>query len=580
MIKEFALSLSKRHYFQDSTKLPDWQGLNSDTFMSLYDYDDDVKDFYAKHKTLSGFDGKIYMPDEFILDIDGANIQSARDKTIGLTLFLDDLDVPYKIYFSGTGFHVAIPPDAFRWQPSAKLHMYVKDALTNAGVFEYADPSVTDKTRLIRIVNTRNFKSGLYKVQIAKQMLDNPSSILEYAIMPQQLADMIMECNPVFDTLVKEKPREKVTTLVVKNDGRQPDPVNYPCISTMLESKPIGERHAVALRISAWLRWLYPEEIVRSVMEHWRQGIDLPTNKFRTNEMDSILKSTYEGHGGQGNRFGCNDVIMDKYCKNTCKLFKAKKSTTVMSPTDMEKILSEFYSQQTYEPMNIGKLYGQDFPIHPGEVVILQASPASMKTMLIQNWMNALKRPTYFIEMEMSPRQIWSRFVMMENNWTEEDLAKHYATKQNGMIDKFGWLTVDYSPCYAHELDKRIQMLPRKPEIVFVDHIGLLRSKQKDANMKVEESSQALMELAVNNNLIVVVITEITKSAFYEGTTMASSKGSFRLAYNANKILSLKSFKNKQSGLIEMLELKCDKNRERETLHVQLAVNNTKIGVM
>ena len=580
MIKEFALSLSKRHYFQDSTKLPDWQGLNSDTFMSLYDYDDDVKDFYAKHKTLSGFDGKIYMPDEFILDIDGANINSARDKTIGLTLFLDDLDVPYKIYFSGTGFHVAIPPDAFRWQPSAKLHMYVKDALTNAGVFEYADPSVTDKTRLIRIVNTRNFKSGLYKVQIAKQMLDNPSSILEYAIMPQQLADMIMECNPVFDTLVKEKPREKVTTLVVKNDGRQPDPVNYPCISTMLESKPIGERHAVALRISAWLRWLYPEEIVRSVMEHWRQGIDLPTNKFRTNEMDSILKSTYEGHGGQGNRFGCNDVIMDKYCKNTCKLFKAKKSTTVMSPTDMEKILSEFYSQQTYEPMNIGKLYGQDFPIHPGEVVILQASPASMKTMLIQNWMNALKRPTYFIEMEMSPRQIWSRFVMMENNWTEEDLAKHYATKQNGMIDKFGWLTVDYSPCYAHELDKRIQMLPRKPEIVFVDHIGLLRSKQKDANMKVEESSQALMELAVNNNLIVVVITEITKSAFYEGTTMASSKGSFRLAYNANKSLSLKSFKNKQAGLIEMLELKCDKNRERETLHVQLAVNNTKIGVM
>ena len=29
-----------------------------------------------------------------------------------------------------------------------------------------------------------------------------------------------------------------------------------------------------------------------------------------------------------------------------------------------------------------------------------------------------------------------------------------------------------------------------------------------------------------------------------------------------------------------MLDLKCDKNREKETLHVQLAVNNTNIGLM
>ena len=81
MIKEFAFGLSRRHYFQESNKIVEWMGLDSNTFMSLYDYDDEVKDYFAQKKTLSGYTGKIYMPDEFILDIDGSNIDDAYDKT-------------------------------------------------------------------------------------------------------------------------------------------------------------------------------------------------------------------------------------------------------------------------------------------------------------------------------------------------------------------------------------------------------------------------------------------------------------------------------------------------------------------
>ena len=35
-------------------------GLDRDTFVSLYDYDDYVVEYYTKNKSLSGFDGKIY----------------------------------------------------------------------------------------------------------------------------------------------------------------------------------------------------------------------------------------------------------------------------------------------------------------------------------------------------------------------------------------------------------------------------------------------------------------------------------------------------------------------------------------
>ena len=311
--------------------------------------------------------------------------------------------------------------------------------------------------------------------------------------------------------------------------------------------------------------------------------IDLPANTGSADSKDidlcfkipKIIDNCYDGHDGAGYRYGCSDPIMDEHCRNTCRLYKAKKSQSTMSSGDMEIALINFIKDNV-SPCNIGHLYGQNFPIYPGEVVILQAPPASMKTMLLQNWMVDLKKTTYFMEMEMSPRQIWSRFVMMEMGWTEEELIEHYNKGRNGIDERFKWLTVDYASCYPYELEKRIIMQANKPEIVVVDHMGLFKSKYEDNNRKVEEASQALMELAVKHNIIVFAVSEISKQAFNEGMNMASAKGSFRIAYNANKLLSVKPLKN-QAGLIEMLHITSTKNREKEQLNVQLKVNNVRI---
>ena len=156
MIKEFAFSIANRHHFQDATKAADWMGLDANTFMSLYDYDEYVIEYYGRNKTLSGFDGPIYMPDEFLLDVDGSDPEKARIKVVNLTILLKELSIPYRTYFSGTGFHLGIPATAFRWKPANDLHLKVKHLLNKEGIFEFADPSVTDKTRIIRLLNTKN----------------------------------------------------------------------------------------------------------------------------------------------------------------------------------------------------------------------------------------------------------------------------------------------------------------------------------------------------------------------------------------------------------------------------------------
>ena len=585
MIKEFAFGLSQRHYFQDAGSVCDWMNIDKDTYMSLYDFDDSITDYFSKNNSLSGFDGLVYIPDEFILDVDGRdndNLKEASQKAIGLSILLDDLGIPFRIYFSGNkGFHFGIPGTAFRWKPDKNLHLKVKDALTNAGIFDYADPSVTDKTRLIRVNNTKNLKQGLWKCIIPTSVLheeDTLEAIKNIAYKPGDIPDFDLECDPVFDVLERNNDEEQGKAPEFITQGRNPDPVNYPCISSMLASNAQGERHATALRLSAWFRWLYPESVVRVVMEQWRQQVDDPSSPFTEKEMESIVKSAYEAHGGQGNRYGCNDTIMDKYCSQTCKLFKSKKSQSVMDAQTMEEDLINFL-RSDIKPINLGDIYqGEDFPIYPGEVVVIQAPPKSMKTMFLQNVMNGLKRPTYFIEMEMSPRQIWSRFVQIEMGWSEEELRTHYQQMQNGMDKRFKWLTVDYSCPYANELEKRISMLPVKPEIVVVDHMGLFKSKQRDPNMKTEEASQAMMELAVRHNVIVFAVSEITKSAFHEGSmNIASAKGSFRTAYNTNKLLSVIPSKSLKTGLIEQLRVRCEANREREHLDVTLQVNNSSI---
>ena len=96
--------------------------------------------------------------------------------------------------------------------------------------------------------------------------------------------------------------------------------------------------------------------------------------------------------------------------------------------------------------------------------------------------------------------------------------------------------------------------------------------------MKTEEASQAMMELAVRNNIVVFSVSEITKSAFHEGQmNMASAKGSFRTAYNTNKLLSVIPSKSVSTGLIEELRIRCEANREREHIDVMLTVRNNKI---
>lgn len=575
MIKEVAFGIANRHHFMPEDEIDKWKG-TKDTYTSLYSYDDYVKEYYNNKKTLAGFDGKIYMPKEFYFDVDGDSSERARQLTIGLCEYLKELDVTYKLYFSGTGFHVGVSQGIFKWEPSKDLHLRVKDCLTSNGVFDFADSSVVDKTRIIRLTNTRNSKSGLFKVPISESELhtdiENIKKLAVYMRLPDWYLVENEEETPVFDVMKRVKVAQ--TTPIVTS-SRTGDSFYYPCIQKMLEGTSYGSRHNVSLRVAAWLKDRYPEHVVRVIMEDFRQRVDMKDKPFPKKEMDTIVENCYTGHNGKGYRYGCSDSVMDHFCNSSCTLYSSKKSQKAITAENMEDLLIDFLDSNI-EPINIGEIYNQDFPIYPGEVLVIQAPPKSMKTMLIQNWLCALKRPTYFLELEMSSRQIYMRFLQIQLGMTEQEILSYYRDKKNGLHKDFKWLTFDTNNCHPFEIEKRISSLAQKPEIVVVDHMGLLNTNHKDANMKMEEISEGLRTLAIRQNVVVITVSEISKGAIRENNVsdISASRGSFRIAYSANKILSLHADRDKMDGnRIKRIRVRTVANREKEQLNVSLRLD-------
>ena len=586
MIREYAPSLNNRGHFLSEVEVFKMRG-GRDKFMSLFCYDEAVNQYVEKNGKIAGYDGIIYLAAEHILDVDGHSIDDAKEKAYKLILILEGLNVPYKVFFSGRGFHISIPNAAFKWEPHVDLHNYVKDSLDAKGIFKYADSAVTDKTRLIRVNNTINSKVTLYKIELTRPLkntsLDqlDAKDIEKNAKRPKKPSEygFIEEVEPVFDALPSKKKVVAITTDSEIKLGREPDPVNYPCITSMLKWKGEGKRHIIALRLASWFRQRYPEHVVELIMEDWRKQVNKNAKKQVTKkEMKGLINGAYEGHNGSGYNYGCHDFLRSEFCEKSCRLYGAKKDSDIVGFDGMEDNALSFYASGL-EPINLGDLYeGENFPIYPGELVVLQAEPKAMKTMLMHNWVLAFKRQTYFLEMEMSPRQMYMRHRMISEGKSYDEVeADLKAGKRAGYTDS--WIMMDYKPCYPYEIAKRLDVMTEKPEIVVIDHIGLMESNNKDMNGKMEEIMACLKEIAIRNNIIVFAISEMTKESMNKRwgvPAIAAARGSARIAYTANKLLSIVPTKN-EKGLIEHIKLESVANREREGIHILLEPVNCKL---
>lgn len=300
----------------DVTKLGSPAGL-TDTYMTYFRYNSEMIEHVNNTGSVRNFQGQAWS-DWLPIDIDSSDLEEAQNLLTTLCSNLEDYDIDLntcRFYFSGAkGFHVMIPSEYFQPKPCNDIHKrFRKIALTLAKGINI-DTAIYDKTRLFRLPNTINSKTGLYKIELypfdcqslsieeIKARATEPVGELEIDddFYPSQ------ELTILFHEELYKKPENKEKKTVVKSKI---------CMETIMKGIGEGERDNSGLRVAAHLRQsgLTPK-MIYAALDEWNQSNNPPLN---TDELNRLYDQ-----GLQNYEFGCHDPILKAHCSKDCIFYK------------------------------------------------------------------------------------------------------------------------------------------------------------------------------------------------------------------------------------------------------------------
>lgn len=303
---------------------------NTDVFITPYYYNNPLD--VEKSLLYSYF----YMDLDIDL-IDNEHYNIIKDEAIKiLNFFNKELEIPFdliKIYFSGNkGFHFFIHPIVFGLTPDKDTNVSFKlfaKRLINKLHLTTVDTVIYDKKRLLRMANSINSKTNLYKVRITYEQLKTFSyiNLIEYAKSIKEDKNI-----PINKLRTIEKAKSIYQDYVIKQyraDGLELQKINntekkellkacLPCVLNLIETGvPIGSRNnaTVAIASSLFQTGAKLEQVIDFLIE-WNYEKNNETN---SKEIINTVKSAYQFY--QSNKvYGCQtfkdlDACMGCICK-------------------------------------------------------------------------------------------------------------------------------------------------------------------------------------------------------------------------------------------------------------------------
>jgi hypothetical protein len=162
----------------------------NDYGLSRHRFSSDLVDYAAtnpsptsgKTPSVAGYAGPAWT-DRVRIDVDAPTLEQALRYAQMILDLLARLGIPHvaiSIAFSGSkGFHLEISAGWFGWfDPSTDLHQREKRLVRSllAGLGDVYDAKVYDKTRIWRVLNSLNSKSGLHKIPLT------PDEVLNFDV--------------------------------------------------------------------------------------------------------------------------------------------------------------------------------------------------------------------------------------------------------------------------------------------------------------------------------------------------------------------------------------------------------------
>ena len=508
-------------------------------YKSLYLYDNEGKEYHKLRKTFKNFLGKRYVND-ILIDIDkGNNTDSyTLNKLKGIMFELDELGVQshsYKVYYSGTGYHVIISKEVFNFtQGDKNLPYIIKETMNN--LFADIDLSVYSRTSIYRCENTLNLKSNLYKIEIP---LDDINVLSPESIMQKAASQMYAEGDPIWgDGELEKYIIKEVPDIHVMESVSEPSNI-VPCVQKMYKLGPEeGSRNNTLMRIAShFYRHGIPSEAAKAALMHWNN------NQLEKSVIIQKVEDTYKG----GYKYGCKDVLMAKHCMPNCIHYKRKDYLVDVKNSedlqaDLESRLETDFSGRT---IDLAKLFGvedKDATIYPGELVTIFGSTGANKTALAQYIVlgyNAEEDeiqkdqqiPTLFLSLELSGFVMHRRNLQIVSGASKDEVVKNYKDLYRYHKEELSHIIMQSVSPTVQQIQEKIKQL--QPKCVVIDYIDLVDVpfNKRGEYEKLNYISHSLSNIAVNDDIIIIQISQVSRD------------------YSRNQIMDL--YAAKGSGAIE-----------------------------
>ena len=530
-------------------------------YRSVYLYDKDAKEYADSKGTLKGYQGERGI-DNVLIDIDRKDnsddytLAKLRE-TLNHLDILEVLDESIQCYFSGTGYHIVISNKVFNFVPSGSLPYQVKRTMSS--LFNNIDTSIYMRSGIYRVAHTKNQKTGLYKIPITLRESKSLSSkeIHKLATEPRfEYPYELLDGDGELETAVcTETPKVAEFTKI-----SEPTKV-VPCVQTMLRNGPIeGSRHNTALRIiSHFKRHGIPSEYAKVALLHWNN------NTLNEQKMIEKVESVYNGNYN----YGCQDVLMKKYCQTKCNFFKNKDYHIHVK--DADELQKEF--QERIETNFIGRaipltemfgLTDYDTQIYPGELVTIFGPTGSNKTTLAQNLALGVdfkndrinkkwQLPTLFLSLELSAWYMHRRHLQIVSGLSKDEVNDNYKEIYNDYADQLRHLQIQTVSPTLSSIQNKIKEL--NPAVVIVDYIDLVETPQniRGEYEQIKFVSHSLSSLAVNLDVIIIQISQVSREySRNEVLDLYAGKGSGAIENASRKVIGLNGQANSDIKHIHM----------------------------
>jgi len=530
-------------------------------YRSVYLYDKDAKEYADSKGTLKGYQGERGI-DNVLIDIDRKDnsddytLAKLRE-TLNHLDILEVLDESIQCYFSGTGYHIVISNKVFNFVPSGSLPYQVKRTMSS--LFNNIDTSIYMRSGIYRVAHTKNQKTGLYKIPITLRESKSLSSkeIHKLATEPRfEYPYELLDGDGELETAVcTETPKVAEFTKI-----SEPTKV-VPCVQTMLRNGPIeGSRHNTALRIiSHFKRHGIPSEYAKVALLHWNN------NTLNEQKMIEKVESVYNGNYN----YGCQDVLMKKYCQTKCNFFKNKDYHIHVK--DADELQKEF--QERIETNFVGRaipltemfgLTNYDTQIYPGELVTIFGPTGSNKTTLAQNLALGVdfkndrinkkwQLPTLFLSLELSAWYMHRRHLQIVSGLSKDEVNDNYKEIYNDYADQLRHLQIQTVSPTLSSIQNKIKEL--NPAVVIVDYIDLVETPQniRGEYEQIKFVSHSLSSLAVNLDVIIIQISQVSREySRNEVLDLYAGKGSGAIENASRKVIGLNGQANSDIKHIHM----------------------------